>query len=484
MQVRCRLRRHHVAGRARRGGLDRRAPGGLPRGGGGLRDAAEPRDLQRHDPPGGADDRRLRHREQQARFIRPFLRTEELCCQLFSEPGAGSDLAGLSTSAVRDGDEWVLNGQKVWSSGARFSAWGELICRTDPSVPKHAGLTAFLLPLDTPGVEVRPIRQMSGGSSFNEVFFTDVRVRDDLRLGEVGDGWKVALATLAFERATSGSDRGSEHGGSWSRVRALAEWAGVTGDPVLRQRLAALYTLDRLRTLNGERMAAETEPGAPPGPAALDREAALDPVDERRLRRRVGDPRAAPRCRHAGSGAPTRGPSTSSAPRATGSPAAPTRSSATSSASGCSASRPSRGSTATSRSTSGTPGAERRRQAGVGRGDGRSRVAAAKRLGEDLGGHEPVVAEAPDGRGQPGEREGPSPGSRRPLRLSSTSDSGAAAGASSHCTTAMSSARTRASSSHGAPLRKKWRASSTRPVRSSPIAAHNARAAARVRSAL
>ena len=205
-------------------------------------------------------------REQQARFIRPFLRTEELCCQLFSEPGAGSDLAGLSTSAVRDGDEWVLNGQKVWSSGARFSAWGELICRTDPSVPKHGGLTAFLLPLDLPGVEVRPIRQMSGGSSFNEVFFTDVRVSDDLRLGEVGEGWTVALATLAFERATSGSNRGSEHGGSWSRVRALAEWAGVTGDPVLRQRLAALYTLDRLRTLNGERMAAETEPGAPPSP--------------------------------------------------------------------------------------------------------------------------------------------------------------------------------------------------------------------------
>jgi alkylation response protein AidB-like acyl-CoA dehydrogenase len=205
-------------------------------------------------------------REQQARFIRPFLRTEELCCQLFSEPGAGSDLAGLSTSAVRDGDEWVVNGQKVWSSGARFSAWGELICRTDPSVPKHGGLTAFLLPLDLPGVDVRPIRQMSGGSSFNEVFLTDVRVSDDLRLGAVGEGWTVALATLAFERATSGSNRGSEHGGSWSRVRALAEWAGVTGDPVLRQRLAALYTLDRLRTLNGERMAAEIDPGAPPSP--------------------------------------------------------------------------------------------------------------------------------------------------------------------------------------------------------------------------
>jgi alkylation response protein AidB-like acyl-CoA dehydrogenase len=204
--------------------------------------------------------------EQKEQLIRPFLRTEVLCCQLFSEPGAGSDLAGLSTSAVRDGDEWVVNGQKVWSSGARFSRWGELICRTDSTVPKHAGLTAFLLPLDTPGVEVRPIRQMSGGSSFTEVFFTDVRVPDSLRLGQVGDGWNVALTTLAFERAASGTARSSERGGSWEQVRALARWAGVTGQPVVRQQLAALYTLDRIRSLNGERVTAEATPGAPPGP--------------------------------------------------------------------------------------------------------------------------------------------------------------------------------------------------------------------------
>jgi alkylation response protein AidB-like acyl-CoA dehydrogenase len=204
--------------------------------------------------------------DQKARFIRPFLRTEMLCCQLFSEPGAGSDLAGLGTAAVRDGDEWVVNGQKVWSSGARFSAWGELICRTDSSVPKHAGLTAFLLPMDAPGVEVRPIRQMSGGASFNEVFLTDVRVPDSLRIGDVGDGWNVALTTLAFERASSGRARSSEHGGSWDRVRALAEWAGVTRDPVVRQQLATLYALDRIRALNGERVAAEATPGAAPGP--------------------------------------------------------------------------------------------------------------------------------------------------------------------------------------------------------------------------
>jgi alkylation response protein AidB-like acyl-CoA dehydrogenase len=204
--------------------------------------------------------------EQKARFVRRFLRTETLCCQLFSEPGAGSDLAGLSTSAVRDGDEWVINGQKVWSSGARFAEWGELICRTDSSVTKHAGLTAFLIPMDAAGIDIRPIRQMSGGSSFNEVFLSDVRVPDSLRLGDVGDGWNVALTTLAFERATSGSSRGSEHGGSWDQVHALAAWAGASGDPVVRQRLATLFTLDRLRTLNGERVAASSRPGDPPGP--------------------------------------------------------------------------------------------------------------------------------------------------------------------------------------------------------------------------
>ena len=120
---------------------------------------------------------------QRARFVRRFLRADELCCQLFSEPGAGSDLAGLATRAERDGDEWVINGQKIWSSGAQFAGWGELIARTDPAVPKHAGMTAFLIPLDAPGVRIRPIRQMSGGSSFSEVFLTDVRVPDELRLG-------------------------------------------------------------------------------------------------------------------------------------------------------------------------------------------------------------------------------------------------------------------------------------------------------------
>jgi alkylation response protein AidB-like acyl-CoA dehydrogenase len=192
---------------------------------------------------------------QKQRFVRRFLRTEELCCQLFSEPGAGSDLGGLGTRAVRDGDGWVVSGQKVWSSGARFSAWGEIICRTDPEVPKHAGLTAFIIPMDAPGIEIRPIRQMTGGSSFNEVFLDEVRVPDDLRLGGVGAGWKVTMITLGFERLTSGSHQG-DVGGSFDQVLALARWLGRTAEPVVRDRLAALYVLDRVRVFNGLRQAA------------------------------------------------------------------------------------------------------------------------------------------------------------------------------------------------------------------------------------
>jgi alkylation response protein AidB-like acyl-CoA dehydrogenase len=201
---------------------------------------------------------------QRAWFVRRFLRAEELCCQLFSEPGAGSDLAALGTHAVRDGDEWVINGQKVWTSGARFAPWGELIARTDPDVPKHAGLTAFIVPLDLPGVEVRPIRQMSGGASFNEVFFTDVRVPDALRLGEVGQGWKVALTTLGFERGSDGITR--TIGGGFDQVLALAQWLDITDDPVIRQQLADLYVNHRVTKLIALRSAALAARGEAPGP--------------------------------------------------------------------------------------------------------------------------------------------------------------------------------------------------------------------------
>jgi alkylation response protein AidB-like acyl-CoA dehydrogenase len=207
--------------------------------------------------------------EQQREIMPRFLRTSELCCQLFSEPGAGSDLAGVSTRAVRDGDDWIVNGQKTWSSGALFSQWGELICRTDPDLPKHAGQTAFILPMDLPGITIVPIRQMSGGASFNEVFFDDVRVPDTYRLGEVGAGWRVALTTLGFERSTSGGERGGQSvGGSWAQVRALAEWLDVVGDPIVRQDLARLYSTDRIRTLLAMRVAAQTRSGGTPGPEA------------------------------------------------------------------------------------------------------------------------------------------------------------------------------------------------------------------------
>ena len=191
--------------------------------------------------------------EQQARFVRSFLRAEELCCQLFSEPGAGSDLAGLSTRAVRDGDHWVINGQKVWSSGAAFAEWGELLARTGPPEAKHAGITAFLLAMDTPGVEVRPIRQMTGGASFFEVFFSDVRIPDSMRLGPEGSGWSVAMATLGFERETSGAAQEGV-GGSFADAAALAARLGRTGDPLVRQALASAYIDERIVALNGKRL--------------------------------------------------------------------------------------------------------------------------------------------------------------------------------------------------------------------------------------
>jgi acyl-CoA dehydrogenase len=142
--------------------------------------------------------------EQKRRWLPPMLRTDELACQLFSETEAGSD-AAVRTRAVRDGDGWVLNGHKIWTSGARVSSWGVAVCRTDPGVAKHAGITVFLVRMDAPGVMIRPIRQMTGGSSFNEVYLDDVVVPDTDRLGPVGQGWRVTLSVLAAERLDSGS---------------------------------------------------------------------------------------------------------------------------------------------------------------------------------------------------------------------------------------------------------------------------------------
>jgi alkylation response protein AidB-like acyl-CoA dehydrogenase len=205
--------------------------------------------------------------EQKAQHTASFLRTDELCCQLFSEPGAGSDLASLSCRADRDGDGWVVNGQKVWSSGALFAKWGELIARSDVSAAKHAGMTAFMIPMDLPGIEIRPIKQMSGGSSFNEVFFTDVRVPDSMRLGDVGAGWKVALTTLGFERDhSSGGGSSSKVGGSYRQVLATAQALGREGDPAVRRALFDVYVHTRVEGFVNRRAADMRRAGNAPGP--------------------------------------------------------------------------------------------------------------------------------------------------------------------------------------------------------------------------
>jgi alkylation response protein AidB-like acyl-CoA dehydrogenase len=202
--------------------------------------------------------------QQRSELLPRLLRAEDLACQLFSEPGAGSDLASLGTRAVREGEGWVVSGQKVWTSGAHLAQWGELIARTDPDVPKHAGLTAFVIPLDLPGITVRPLRQMSGGSSFNEVLLDDVRVPDSCRLGDVGDGWKVTLTTLGFERGGDGPPM--RVGGGFDELLALARWLGRDKDPVVRQRLAEVYAHERIGVLSAMRAEAERRPGQPPGP--------------------------------------------------------------------------------------------------------------------------------------------------------------------------------------------------------------------------
>jgi alkylation response protein AidB-like acyl-CoA dehydrogenase len=197
--------------------------------------------------------------EQRELYMADFLHAREYACQLFSEPAAGSDLAGLTMKAVRDGDDWVLDGQKVWTSNAHIAPWGFAICRTDPDVVKHAGLTAFLIPLGGPGIEIRPIRQMNGGASFNEVFFSNARLHDNYRVGGVGDGWKVAMAVLGFERESSGSS--GQRGGDFQDVVALARHVGRTNDPGIRQSLARVYSSEQVRVWTRARSAAKARAG-------------------------------------------------------------------------------------------------------------------------------------------------------------------------------------------------------------------------------
>ena len=208
--------------------------------------------------------------EQKERYLRTILTGEEVWCQLFSEPGSGSDLASLATRAVRDGDEWVVTGQKVWTTIAQFAQYGMLVARTDADVPKHDGLSYFICPMKAPGVEVRPLVQMTGSAEFNEVYLTDVRIPDANRVGAVGDGWRVARTTLMNERvALSGLSldgvafTGGVRKDAW---QTFLDGVPDRTDPLVRQTLARLYTEQQLKEVTAFRAAAARQRGDQPGP--------------------------------------------------------------------------------------------------------------------------------------------------------------------------------------------------------------------------
>ena len=215
--------------------------------------------------------------EQQERYLPKLLSGEEIWCQLFSEPEAGSDLASLGTRAVRDGDEWIINGSKIWTSLAQFATYGILIARTDPDVAKHQGITYFVCPMDAPGIEIRPIIEMTGGHTFNEVFLTDVRLPADSVVGEVNRGWELAKVTLGNERVSLSSG-----GALWGMgpngadLLQLVRDAGGTADPLLRQRLARLHTTEEILRLIRLRTVSALVRGSSPGPEASIRKVMAD----------------------------------------------------------------------------------------------------------------------------------------------------------------------------------------------------------------
>jgi alkylation response protein AidB-like acyl-CoA dehydrogenase len=257
---------------------------------------------------------------QRERYVATSLHGEEIWSQMFSEPGAGSDVASLQMRAVRDGDEWVLNGQKVWTTGAQISDFGAVITRTSVDKPKHRGITMFIVDLKAPGVEVRPLRQMNGGSAFNEVFFTDVRVPDSNRIGDVDDGWRCAVAMLMNERVAIGSGgRGRSTG--VAPLIELARRRGRLGDPLVRQGIADVYIRSRILDLIGQRTRAAVKAGRArswPGAPATSASPSRAPVVRLGWINEI----------HAG-------PSPSCPRRRRASLAVPTRCSATSSESGC-----------------------------------------------------------------------------------------------------------------------------------------------------
>ena len=209
----------------------------------------------------------LDHGSQTARdlYVRKLWRGEMIASQLFSEPGAGSDLASLTTKAVKDGDEWVITGQKVWTTGAHYSDIGEIMTRTDWNLPKHKGLTAFIIDFKDPNVDVRPLKQMTGGASFNEIFFNEVRVKDDHRLGDVNNGWNVALTTLMNERASIGSNNAGDNN-LITRVIAMVKHYGLESDPLIRHDLADIVMNYRIANMNAQRTTAKAKAGQLPGP--------------------------------------------------------------------------------------------------------------------------------------------------------------------------------------------------------------------------
>jgi alkylation response protein AidB-like acyl-CoA dehydrogenase len=209
--------------------------------------------------------------ELRPRALRPMFTGEEIWCQLFSEPGAGSDLAGLATRAVRDGDEWIVNGQKVWNTLAHIADRGMLVTRTDPDIPKHKGLTYFMVDMHAPGVEVRPLRQITGEAEFNEVYLTDVRIADADRIGDIGEGWRVSMTTLMNERTTIGGATGGGTGDKKSKSRrasAIEEAIDIfqkngETDPVRRDRLVQLWIENEVLRYVNARGAANARAGNP-----------------------------------------------------------------------------------------------------------------------------------------------------------------------------------------------------------------------------
>ena len=207
--------------------------------------------------------------EQKQRFLRPMFTGEERWCQLFSEPGAGSDFAGLACKAVEDGDEWIVNGQKVWNTMAHLADWGMLVTRSDPSAPKHKGMTYFALDMKAPGVEVRPLRQITGEAEFNEVYLTDARVPDANRIGDRGEGWRVSLTTLMNERSAIGAGSGgAPKRGSGVISAAVGIWNNLDDDdktPALQDELMDLWVRAEVLRLTNIR-AGQNRKAGNPGP--------------------------------------------------------------------------------------------------------------------------------------------------------------------------------------------------------------------------